>query len=99
MKKGVKPLPTPPSDDERKQTLDLIRQKLALPEMDNPENEHLRDGFQWADQILSGKQTTLSLPDELTNTQARAIAQLAIDYLAGECPQKLLVEIQPKADV
>jgi len=85
------PTPTP---DEIEETIDLIYNKLALPQINVAKNDAIREGYYEAIEILTDRKSSYDqISKELKTVQGKAIAVLAVDYLNGECERKALVGV------
>ena len=77
------------------QCIKLIQDRLDDPLMDLPQNARVKEGYIKALEILKKKvcNYTGAGIKNLSNTQSRAIAVLAVDYLNGECDILVLTSI------
>ena len=86
-----------PSEDEIEETLQLINDILERPEIDKPANAAVKEGYDAAAEILAEDWRSYDLvPKRLKTVQGRAIAVLAVDFLNGECTQKVLIGVPVK---
>ena len=81
--------------NELNQCARLIQDRLNDCFMDLPRNAHVKEGYIKALEILKKKMSdyTGAGIKNLSNTQSRAIAMLAVDYLNGECDILVLTSI------
>jgi len=87
-----------PSEDQIEETIQLINDILERPEIDLLKNLAVKEGYKEAVDILVEdnrdiKDTNI---ESLKTVQGRAIAALAVDYLIGDCSQKVLVGVPLK---
>lgn len=87
---------TKPSEAQIRQTIADIQKKLKRPEMARPINRSVKEGYTESVNILVEGRETYDGIDTLSTQQGRAIAVLAVDYLLGECEQKVLVNVPLK---
>ena len=90
--------PVLPTEDEIEETLQIINDILERPEIDLLKNAAVKEGYDLAAEILAEdiRDYTKADFDRVKSVQGRAIAGLAIDYLLGECEQKVLVGVPVK---
>lgn len=86
------------TDKEIIETIAKLEKKLADLRMAIPENASVKEGYQKSIEILKDKTDNISKAqlEVLNSVQSRAIAALAIDFLNGECPQYVLLDIPIK---
>lgn len=86
------------TDKEIIETIAKLESKLANPRMAIPENVSVMEGYQKAIEILKNKTGNISNAklEALSSLQSRAIAALAIDFINGECPQYVLLDVPIK---
>lgn len=86
------------TDKEIIETIAKLEKKLADPRMAIPENASVEEGYQKAIEILRTKTGNISKAklETLSSVQSRAIAALAIDFINGECPQYVLLDVPIK---
>lgn len=86
------------TDKEIIDTIAKIEKKLADPRMAIPENVSVKEGYQKSIEILRDKTYNIAQAhlETLNSVQSRAIAALAIDFLNGECPQSVLLDVPIK---
>lgn len=86
------------TDKEIIETIAKLESKLANPRMAIPENASVMEGYQKAVEILKNKTVNISNAklEALGSVQSRAIAALAIDFINGECPQYVLLDVPIK---
>ena len=89
------PQSTIPNEDEIEETIQLINDILERPEIDLLKNYAVKEGYDLAVDILVEDKRDIKEAgiENLKSVQGRAIAALAIDYLLGECSQKVLVGV------
>jgi hypothetical protein len=88
-----------PTESEIEQTLADVEQRLKHPDMKKPINRAIKEGYTEAGRILIEDVTSYKhISDNLTTVQGRAIAVLAVDYLAGECTKKVLMGVPFKSE-
>ena len=77
------------------QCIRLIQDRLDDRCMDLPQNSHVKEGYIKALEILKKKVSdyTGAGIKNLSNTQSRAIAVLAVDYVNGECDILVLTSV------
>ena len=77
------------------QCIKLIQDRLDDPLMDLPQNARVKEGYIKALEILNKKVCNYAGAGikNLSNTQSRTIAVLAVDYLNGECDILVLTSI------
>lgn len=90
--------PILPSEEQIEETLQIINDVLERPEIDLLKNAAVKEGYDLAAEILAEDIRDYTKADfaRIRTTQGRAIAGLAIDYLIGECEQKVLVGVPVK---
>lgn len=91
-KKFESPVSIPPTEDEIDETFDLIQDRLEEPLMNNPLNVQVKRGYETALDILEFSKDDSDI-NEVEGVQASAIASLAVDYLLGDCTQKVLLGV------
>lgn len=81
--------------NELNQCSRLIQDRLNDCCMDLPRNAHVKEGYIKALEILKKKMSdyTVAGIKNLSNTQSRAIAMLAVDYVNGECNILVLTSV------
>ncbi|MFR7466670.1 MAG: hypothetical protein ACLUVG_20920 [Phocaeicola vulgatus] len=87
------------TDKEIIETIAKLESKLANPRMAIPENASVMEGYQKAVEILKNKTGNISDAklEALSSVQSRALcAALAIDFINGECPQYVLLDVPIK---
>lgn len=82
----------PPTEEEIDQTFDLIQDRLEEPQMSLAVNIQVKRGYEAALDILEFSKVESDI-NEIQGVQASAIASLAVDYLKGECSQKILLGV------
>lgn len=90
-------IPSIPSTYEIEQTVEIIQKKIDSGKL----SDQVEKGYQEAlDILVYRKDSYKHISPTLMGVQARAIAGMAIDYLAGEVSQNVLVgvERQPEDD-
>lgn len=89
---------TLPTEEEIDETLQKINDILEKPEIDTIKNKSVREGYDLAAHILAEDLREVKEVDfsPAKSVQARVIAFLAIDYLNGECEQKVLLNVPLK---
>ena len=77
------------------QCIRLIQDRLDNSFMDLPQNTHVKEGYIKALEILKKKvrNYTGAGIKNLSNTQSRAIALLAVDYVNGVCDILVLTSV------
>lgn len=85
-----------PTKKEVASTIKKIEARLADPAINHHSNLAVRDGYEMARSILQVGQTNYDGIEELTTTQSRSIAALAVDYLNGGCRQSVLLGVPLK---
>ena len=80
------------------QCVKLIQDRLDDPLMDLPQNARVKEGYIKALEILKKKvcNYTGAGIKNLSNTQSRAIAILAVDFVSGECSEQILIGVPIK---
>ncbi|OJV15406.1 MAG: hypothetical protein BGO21_30905 [Dyadobacter sp. 50-39] len=74
-----------PTTTEIADTLDLVRNKLALPEIWTEPNEDIREGYTEVLRILSERVEVFEEIDQsLASEEAKKLAVWAVKYLRGE---------------
>ena len=86
---------TPPTEEEIDQTFDLIQDRLEEVGMNLALNIQVKRGYEAALDILEGVKDASDI-NEIQGVQASAIASLAVDYLLGDCSQKILLGVPLK---
>jgi len=87
---------TQPSEDKIEATITKIYDKLETPGI----TAAVKEGYEEAVDILADdKRKYTDISPLLKTTQGRAIAVLAVDYLNGECTQKVLCGVPIKKDI
>lgn len=85
------------TEEEIQSTIALINERRHAPALKQPANAEVRAGYREALRVLCDKDENLEhIAADCTSTQARCIAWLAVDYLQGECEQKVLCNIPIK---
>lgn len=85
------------TDFEKQKTIDRVKKRLGERAMNKPVNAAVKTGYTLALEVLAGKITTLEeIVSRTENIQARSIAWLAMDYLVGDCTEKVLVNVPIK---
>ena len=88
------------TEDEIQSTITLINQRRQEAGMNLPANREVKAGYIEALRVLCDKDDSLEhIAANCQSVQARCIAWLAVDYLKGECSQKVLCGVpikQPK---
>lgn len=86
------------TNEEIIDTIAKIEKKLANPRMAIPENASVKEGYQKSVDILRDKTYNIAQAhlETLNSVQSRAIAALTIDFLNGECPQYVLLDVPIK---
>lgn len=86
------------TDKDIIETIAKIEKKLADPRMAIPENSSVKEGYQKSIEILRNKTYNIAQAhlETLNSVQSRAIVALAIDFLNGECPQYVLLDVPIK---
>lgn len=82
-----------PTEFQIQNTIDMIDDKLDDPKAELSSNLAVKEGYTEALDILVNDRQTYDGIDSLTTVQGRAIAVLAVDYLLGDCEQKVLVGV------
>lgn len=85
-----------PTEQEFDETFDLIQDRLDLPLMKENQNNQIRIGYEKALEVFEGAITMQEQIADIKGVQASAIASLALDYLKGECTQKILLGVPLK---
>ncbi|HEV7379361.1 MAG TPA: hypothetical protein VGN64_06180 [Dyadobacter sp.] len=90
--------PVLPSEEQIEETLQVINDILERPEINLLKNAAVKEGYDLAAEILAEDIREYEKGDfaRVKSVQGRAIACLAIDYLIGECEQKVLVGVPVK---
>jgi hypothetical protein len=74
-----------PTTVEIADTLDLVRNKLALPEIWTELNDNIREGYIEVERILSKKVEAFEQIDQsLSSEEGKMLAVWAVKYLRGE---------------
>lgn len=85
------------TEEEIQSTIALINERRQEPALKQPANADVKAGYREALRVLCYKDESLEhIAASCTNLQARCIAWLAVDYLHGECEQKVLCNIPIK---
>lgn len=85
------------TEEEIQSTITLISQRRQEAGMEQPANRELNAGYGEALRVLGEKDESLEhIAANCQSVQARCIAWLAVDYLQGECSQKVLCNIPVK---
>lgn len=85
------------TEEEMQSTIALINERMQEPAMKQPANAEVEAGCKEALRILHERDETLEhIVTNCTSVQARCIAWLAVDYLQGECEQRVLCDIPIK---
>lgn len=84
-----------PSDNAILDTISMIKQKLDYKPINRTSNFGVKEGYSEAINILQNRITDISKSnaERLKTTQGRAIAFIAVDYLKGECSQRVLCNV------
>lgn len=83
-----------PTHDKVLETIELIEKRFEDKAINMAKNHAVKEGYTRAIEVLkSGKLNY----DGLKTMQGRAIAAIAFDYLNGECPQNVLVNVPLKS--
>lgn len=85
-----------PTEAHIRQTIVEVKKKLANPLIDKPVNRPVKEGFTEVLNILVEGRETYEGIEKLSTVQARAIAELAVDYLRGDETRKMLVGVPLK---
>jgi hypothetical protein len=90
--------PVLPTEEQIEETLRIINDIPERPEIDLLKNAAVKEGYDLAAEILAEDIQEYEKADfaRVKSVQGRAIAALAIDYLIGECEQKVLVGVPVK---
>ena len=93
--------PILPTEDQIEETIQLINDRLDLPEIDLPKNAAVKEGYEEAVDILVLDKRKLEDTNirALKTIQGRFIAGMALDYLLGDCKQDVLVNVPIKGVV
>ena len=80
------------------QCIKLIQDRLDDPLMDLPQNARVKEGYIKALEILNKKVCNYAGAGikNLSNTQSRTIAVLAVDFVSGECSEQILIGVPIK---
>lgn len=85
------------TEDEIQSAITLINQRRQEAGMTLPANREVKAGYREALRVLCNKDESLEhIAANCQSVQARCIAWLAVDYLQGECSQKVLCNIPIK---
>ncbi len=87
---------TIPAEHEIQETIALLKARLLEPGMNKPVNRAIKEGYNMAVDILAQNQRSYDGIETLRTVQGRAIAEMSVDYLAGEYSQKVLVNVPLK---
>lgn len=92
------PQPMKPTESDIHETITLIQAKLAKTAINRAVNKPLSEGYSAALKILvdSPDAYPKQIIDAPESVQGRAIAELAWDYLQGDCSQKILTGVPLK---
>jgi hypothetical protein len=85
-----------PNEGQIKQTIQVTKQRLMAKPMNEPVNKPIREGYTEVISILVEDRKTYDGIDKLETQQGRAIAVLGVDYLNGECSQRVLTGVPLK---
>lgn len=86
----------PPSEEQIDETFELIQDRLEDPRMSSPINIQVKRGYEAALDILEFTKNESDI-NLIQGVQASAIASLAVDYLKGDCSQKVLLGVPLKS--
>lgn len=85
------------TEEEIQSTIALINERRQEPALKQPANAEVKAGYREALRVLRNKDESLEhIAANCTSVQARCIAWLAVDYLQGECEQKVLCNMPIK---
>lgn len=85
------------TEEEIQSAITLINQRRQEAGMTLPANREVKAGYREALRVLCDKDESLEhIAANCQSVQARCIAWLAVDYLQGECSQKVLCNIPIK---
>lgn len=85
------------TEEEIQSAITLINQRRQEAGMKLPANAEVKAGYREALRVLCDKDESLEhIAANCQSVQARCIAWLAVDYLQGECSQKVLCNIPVK---
>ena len=85
------------TEEEIQSAITLINQRRLEADMKLPANREVKAGYREAIRVLCDKDESLeNIAANCNSVQARCIAWLAVDFLQGECSQKVLCNIPIK---
>lgn len=85
------------TEEEIQSAITLINQRRQEAGMKLPANAEVKAGYREALRVLCDKDESLEhIAANCQSVQARCIAWLAVDFLQGECSQKVLCNIPIK---
>lgn len=85
------------TEEEIQSAITLINQRRQEAGMTLPANREVKAGYREALRVLCNKDESLEhIAANCQSVQARCIAWLAVDFLQGECSQKVLCNIPIK---
>lgn len=85
------------TEEEIQSAITLINQRRQEAGMKLPANAEIKAGYREALRVLCDKDESLEhIAANCQSVQARCIAWLAVDFLQGECSQKVLCNIPIK---
>lgn len=85
------------TEEEIQSAITLINQRRQEAGMKLPANAEVKAGYREALRVLCDKDESLEhIAAKCQSVQARCIAWLAVDFLQGECSQKVLCNIPIK---
>ena len=85
------------TEEEIQSAITLINQRRQEAAMKLPANAEVKAGYREALRVLCDKDESLEhIAANCQSVQARCIAWLAVDFLQGECSQKVLCNIPIK---
>ena len=88
------------TEEEVQSTIAQLNERRQQPQLKLACNEQVKVGYREALRVLCDKDESLQhIAEHCESVQARCIAWLAVDYLQGECSQKVLCGVpikQPK---
>lgn len=89
---------TPPSDDDIAETIQNVKSRLEIKEINRFINAGVKEGYLKMITVLESRQKDLQAIDlkDMKTVQGRAIVALAIDYLNGSCSSYALLGIPIK---
>ncbi|OZI09602.1 hypothetical protein BWI93_03195 [Siphonobacter sp. BAB-5385] len=85
-----------PTENQIEKAIEEIRKKLDQLGITKAANFPQKEGYTEAVDILAEDRQTYEGIDKLETVQGRAIAVLAVDFLNGECDQKMLCGVPLK---